>query len=405
MIARHGHPSPWHNGAVRESLYAAGASVETATTLAEIGALLLGLGVIAFISAKIKFSVVPIYLLIGMIVGQGGLGLIGLSQDFLDLGAQIGAILLLLLLGLEHSASDLAKAFRERKSAGFFDLAVNFLPGALLALVLGWGPIAALAMGGISYVSSSGITSELIRETGWRRSELSKRIVAVLVFEDLALAPYLPLLTSLVLGLSAIAGLVSVSLALIITGIVLIVSYRGKAQWSNILDPNIPSALLLTVFGSALLAAGVADLAGFSGAVAAFLVGLLLSGEVAKNVQVRLGPLRDLFAAIFFIFFGLSTDLEKLVELLPILSVFVLVGVLGKFAVGWWLTRDLLDKMMPIRAGAFLTPRGEFSMVIAALAGPAVLSVSLQEITLGYVFITAAIGSIILRSIRSGFDS
>ena len=197
---------------MRESLYAAGASVETATTLAEIGALLLGLGVIAFISAKIKFSVVPIYLLIGMIVGQGGLGLIGLSQDFLDLGAQIGAILLLLLLGLEHSASDLAKAFRERKSAGFFDLAVNFLPGALLALVLGWGPIAALAMGGISYVSSSGITSELIRETGWRRSELSKRIVAVLVFEDLALAPYLPLLTSLVLGLSAIAGLVSVCL-------------------------------------------------------------------------------------------------------------------------------------------------------------------------------------------------
>ena len=387
-----------------EPLLALGGSAETALTLAEIGALLLGLGVIAFFAARIRFSVVPFYLLVGLLVGQGGFGLISLSQDFLDIGAQIGAILLLLLLGLEHSAPDLAKAFKERKSAGFFDIAVNFLPGAALALLFGWGPIAALALGGISYVSSSGITSELIRESGWRRSELSRRIVTILVFEDLALAPYLPLLTSLVLGLSAVAGLISVSIALIITGIILIISYRGKAQWSRILNPDVPSALLLTVFGSALLAAGVADIAGFSGAVAAFLVGLLLTGEVANTVRGRLGSLRDLFAAIFFLFFGLSTNFSDLVEVFPAVAVLVVFGVAGKFAVGWWIARDMNDKSMWVRAGAFLTPRGEFSMVIAALAGPVVLSVSLQAITLSYVFITAIIGSLVIRFIRSGFD-
>lgn len=383
---------------------ASGSSVETASTLAEIGGLLLGLGVIAFVAARLRFSVVPIYLLVGLVVGQGGFGLIALSEDFLDLGAQIGAILLLLLLGLEHSAPDLAKAFKERKSAGFFDVAVNFLPGAALAFVLGWGPLAAIALGGISYVSSSGITSELIRESGWRRSELSRRIVTILVFEDLALAPYLPLLSSLVLGLSAFAGLISVSVALMITGIILIISYRGKAQWSRILNPDVPSALLLTVFGSALLAAGVADLAGFSGAVAAFLVGLLLTGEVANTVRGRLGSLRDLFAAIFFLFFGLSTNFEDLVQVLPAVLILTAVGVAGKFLVGWWITKDMTDKRMWIRAGAFLTPRGEFSMVIAALAGPAVLSVSLQAITLSYVFATAIIGSVVLRFIRSNFD-
>ena len=387
-----------------EPALALGGSAETASTLAEIGALLLGLGIIAFVAARIRFSVVPIYLLVGLIVGQGGFGLISLSQDFLDLGAQIGAILLLLLLGLEHSAPDLAKAFKERKSAGFFDVAVNFIPGAALALLFGWGPLAALALGGISYVSSSGIASELIRESGWRRSELSRRIVTILVFEDLALAPYLPLLTSLVLGLSALAGLLSVSIALIITGIILIISYRGKAQWSRILNPEVPSALLLTVFGSALLAAGVADLAGFSGAVAAFLVGLLLTGEVANTVRGRLGSLRDLFAAIFFLFFGLSTDFTDLVEVFPAVAILVIAGVAGKFAVGWWIAKDMNDKSMWIRAGAFLTPRGEFSMVIAALAGPVVLSVSLQAITLSYVFLTAIIGSLVIRFIRSGFD-
>jgi CPA2 family monovalent cation:H+ antiporter-2 len=389
---------------VIEPVLALGGSAETALTLAEIGALLLGLGVIAFIASKIRFSVVPIYLLVGLVVGQGGFGIISLSQDFLDLGAQIGAILLLLLLGLEHSAPDLAKAFKERKSAGFFDVAVNFIPGAVLALLFGWGPLAALALGGIGYVSSSGIASELIRESGWRRSELSRRIVTILVFEDLALAPYLPLLTSLVLGLSAVAGLVSVSIALIITGIILIISYRGKAQWSRILNPDVPSALLLTVFGSALLAAGVADLVGFSGAVAAFLVGLLLTGEVANTVRGRLGSLRDLFAAIFFLFFGLSTDFSDLVEVFPAVAVFVIFGVAGKFAVGWWIAKDMNDKSMWVRAGAFLTPRGEFSMVIAALAGPVVLSVSLQALTLSYVFLTAIIGSLVIRFIRSGFD-
>jgi len=387
-----------------EHVLASGASTETALTLAEIGALLLGLGVLAFVAARVRFSVVPIYLAVGLVVGQGGLGLIGLSEDFLDLGAQIGAILLLLLLGLEHSAPDLAKAFKERKSAGFFDVAANFLPGAALALVLGWGPLAALALGGISYVSSSGIASELIRESGWRRSELSKRIVTVLVFEDLALAPYLPLLSSLVLGLSAFAGLISVSIALMITGVILIISYRGKVQWSRILNPEVPSALLLTIFGSALLAAGVADLSGFSGAVAAFLVGLLLTGEVANTVRGRLGSLRDLFAAIFFLFFGLSTDFAELVAVLPAVTALVIVGVAGKFAVGWWITKDMHDKTMWMRAGAFLTPRGEFSMVIAALAAPAVVSVSLQAVTLSYIFITAVIGSVVIRLLRSGFD-
>ena len=383
---------------------AIGGSGEASQTLAEIGALLLGLGVIAFIAARLKFSVVPMYLVVGLAVGQGGFGLVNLSSDFLAIGAQIGAILLLLLLGLEYSAPDLAKAFKERKSAGFFDIATNFVPGAILALAFGWGPLAAFVVGCIAYVSSSGIASELLRETGWRKSELSKRVVTILVFEDLALAPYLPLLSSLVLGLSAAAGLVSVSVALIITGLVLIISYRGNTKWSRILNPDVPSGLLLTVFGSALLAAGVADLAGFSGAVAAFLVGLLLTGEVANTVRGRLGSLRDLFAAIFFLFFGLATNFAELLQVLPAVLLFVLIGVAGKFAVGWWIAKDMGDKLSWIRAGAFLTPRGEFSMVIAALAAPAVLSVNLQALTLSYVTITAVIGSIALRFLRSGFD-
>ena len=167
-------------------------------------------------------------------------------------------------------------------------------------------------------MSSSGIAAQLIKEMGFRKSEVSKRAIGVLVFEDLALAPYLPLLSAVILGVSVWSGLLTVGLALAITGLVILVSFKGSSRFQKFLDPNEPGGLLLTVFGTALLAAGLADLVGFSGVVAAFLIGLLLTGEVAEAARSRLMPLRDIFAAIFFLFFGITTDPAELPGVLPL---------------------------------------------------------------------------------------
>ena len=391
------------NGNMHFILQASG-SAETSAQLAEIGAALLVLGLVALVANKLKFSVVPLYLLIGLALGEGGLIPLSLSEEFLNTGAQIGAIMLLLLLGLEYSAYDLAKAFKERKSAGVVDFLANGLPGFAVGLLLGWGLPGALALGGITYVSSSGIAAQLIKEMGYRRSEVSKRAIGVLVFEDLALAPYLPLLTSVVLGVGVFSGLLTVSLALGITGLVILVSFRGSSKFQKFLDPNEPGGLLLTVFGAALLAAGLADLIGFSGVVAAFLIGLLLTGEVAEAARSRLAPIRDIFAAIFFLFFGITTNPANLPAVLPLAAVITVIGVAGKYAVGWWVTRDLTDKQSAWRVTGFLTARGEFSMVIAALAAPVVLNVKLQALTLAYVILTALIASILLRLTRSKLE-
>ena len=384
-----------------ESVVAAAASAQTAALLAEVGAALLLLGVVAFIANRLKFSVVPLYLLIGLAIGEGGVVPLSLSEEFLNTGAQIGAIMLLLLLGLEYSAYDLAKAFRDRKSAGVIDFFANATPGFILGWLLGWGIGGALALGGITYVSSSGIAAQLIKEMGWRRSEVSKRAIGVLVFEDLALAPYLPLLTAVVLGASAWTGVISVAVALAITGAVILISFRGTARWSKILDPNEPGGLLLTVFGAALLAAGLADMIGFSGVVAAFLIGLLLTGEVAETARARLSPIRDIFAAIFFLFFGITTNPADLPAVLPLALLLTALGIGGKYLVGWWVTRDLNDPMSAWRTTGFLIARGEFSMVIAALAAPIVLGVELQALTLAYVILTAFAASAVLRFSRS----
>lgn len=385
-------------------LTAASTNPADSVLLTEIGAALLVLGIVAFIANRLKFSVVPLYLLIGLAIGEGGIFPMSVSEEFLNTGSQIGAIMLLLLLGLEYSAYDLSKAFKERKSAGLIDFLANSIPGFVLGLAMGWGVAGAFALAGITYVSSSGIAAQLIKEMGWRRSEVAKRATGILVFEDLALAPYLPLLTSVVLGVAVWSGFLSVALALGITGLVILISFKGSSKLVKILDPSEPGGLLLTVFGAALLAAGLADLVGFSGVVAAFLIGLLLTGEVAETARARLSPIRDIFAAIFFLFFGITTNPADLPAVLPLAILLAALGVAGKYLVGWWVTRDLTDKLSTWRATGFLIARGEFSMVIAALAAPIVLQVELQALTLAYVIITAFAASIVLRYTRSSLE-
>jgi len=380
---------------------AASLSKEDGLVLGELGSVLLGLGIAAYIASRIRLSVVPIFLLAGLFFGNGGIVALDLSDEFLDLGAQWGAILLLLLLGLEYSAQELFESVKKRKSLGAVDLVVNFLPGAALGFILGWGFLGALTLGGITYVSSSGIASQFIKDSRLESRESTRRAVGVLVIEDLFLAPYLPVLSALLASLGVTTGLISISIALIVTGIALLIGARGFHIPHAPLVMGDSATLLLTVFGSALLASGVATYFGFSGAVAAFLVGLLLTGDVAIVARVRLAPLRDLFSAIFFLFFGLSVDPADIPSVLIPASVLALIGVFTKWVTAWWAVRDLEEDKAIWRTAVLLIPRGEFSMVIAGLAATSLFAVELQALTLTYVILTTLFASIIMRTVNS----
>ena len=389
---------------MRPFLTATSSTLVESLALTEFGFVLLGLGIAAYIAVRLKFSVVPFYLIIGLVLGKGGIVPLDLSESFLNTGAQLGAILLLLMLGLEHSGPSLAAAFIERKSIGAIDFVFNALPGALIGLLLGWGVIGAVVLGGITYVSSSGIASQMMKETGWQRSEVSRRVITVLVVEDLTLAPYLPLLTSLIAGSGVIAGTISVAVAVLVTALALVISFKGENAFGKLLNTQAQGGLLLTVFGAALAAAGSASLVGFSSAVAAFLVGLALTGEVAQAVRLRLAPLRDLFAAIFFLFFGLRVSPSEMITVLPLAVLMTILGIAGKMFVGWSIAKDMSDGSAWKRAGAFLIPRGEFSIVIAGLAATASFGGQLKALTVTYVLLTAVASSLVLRTVRSSFE-
>lgn len=390
---------------MRELIQAASTSATAGITLLEIGAVFTLLGLLSFVALKLKISSVPLFLLAGLALGKGGFFPLDLSEEFLNIGAEIGALLLLLVLGFEYSARELVDTMKKRWHAGLVDFLLNALPAAGMALVLGYGPLGALAFAGIMFVSSSGIASQLIRETGWSRSNVAKRTTGVLVFEDLALAPYLPILVASTLGIGVLGGLISVAVALAVTSGVFLIALGRELPGLRSLAHQGPGVLLLLVFGAALAAAGISNLVGFSGAVAAFLVGMLLTGEVAESLRSRFAPLRDIFSAIFFLFFGLTIDYRDVLVVLPIALVFSIVGVAGKFGLGWWVGRDMTDHMSWKRIGAFLSSRGEFSMIIASTVASNAALASIKEITLGIVVLTALTSTLAIRAFRSKFEN
>lgn len=386
---------------MEQVFFAAGASASTSLTILEIGTVFVFLGALSWIAYRIKISSVPLFLIAGLMLGKGGVAPLDVSEQFLNVGAEIGAILLLLVLGLEYSASELLVSIKKRWHAGVVDLLANALPAAVIAFILGYGPLGALAFGGIMFVSSSGIASQLIREAGWAKSNVAKRTTGVLVFEDILLAPYLPLLAAVTLGLGIWAGLISVSIALVITAAIFFVGVGREIPGLKALAQQGPGVILLLIFGLALVAAGGATLLGFSGAIAAFLIGMLLTGEVAETVRNRFAPLREIFSAIFFLFFGLSITLQGVLSVLPIAILFSVFGIAGKAVVGWWVGRDLTDRVSWMRVGAFLVPRGEFSMIIASTVVGATGLSMIKEVTLGVVVITATISTLAIRTLRS----
>jgi CPA2 family monovalent cation:H+ antiporter-2 len=293
---------------------------------------------------------------------------------------------------------------KKRWHAGLMDILLNAVPAAILALILGYGPVGALAFAGIMFISSSGIASQLIRETGWGKSNVAKRVTSVLVFEDILMAPYLPILAAVTLGLSVWAGLVSVSIALAVTMSIFLIAIGREIPGLKTLANRGPGVLLLLVFGVTLAAAGAATLAGFSGAIAAFLIGMLLTGEVAESLRSRFAPLREIFSAIFFLFFGLSISVVDVVSVLPVALAFSVLGIAGKLGVGWWVGRDMSDRMSWRRIGAFLVARGEFSMIIAATVVANTAFAGLKEITLGVVVLTTLFSTLAIRYLRSHLE-
>lgn len=371
---------------------------ETTQILIEAGALLFGMSILGRLASRIGISPIPVYLLLGLMFGKGGLVPFDASEDFFEVSSEIGVILLLALLGLEYTASELLDNLKRSRFAGVIDFSLNALPGAAIALLMGWGPAAALALAGITWVSSSGVIAKVLRDLSRLGNRETPVVLSVLVIEDLAMALYLPILSTVVIGLALAQGAFTVAIAVGVVSVLLYGALRHGTFISQIFSADLAEPLILGVLGMTMFVAGVAAQLNVSAAVGAFLVGIALSGRVAENAGRLLTPLRDVFAAVFFVFFGITIDVREIVPMLPLALTLAVLTIASKIATGYLAAKRAgIGEPGRWRAGFVLTPRGEFSIVIAGLAVSSGIAPQLAPLTAGYVLITIIAGTILTR--------
>ena len=378
------------------------AGPEAARAFIEIGAVALVLAALAGVAGRLGVTTIPFYLLAGLAVGKGGVAPLDVSADFIGLVAEIGVLLLLFTLGLEYTADELRHGLRTGLVPGATDAAVNFTPGFLAGLLLGWDVTAAVLLGGVCWVSSSGIVAKVLSDLGRLANRETPSILNLLVSEDLAMAVYLPIAAALVAGRGVGETVTTVAVALGAVTVILVGALRFGGQLSALLQRGSDEALLLTVFGLTLLVGGLAQELEVSAAIGAFLVGLALSGPVQARAANLVGPLRDLFAAVFFLFFSFQIRPGDLFGALAPGAALAVVAAVGKLLTGWVAAgRAGVGRAGRLRAGGVLIARGEFSIVIASLGAGLADGQDLGAVAAAFVLLTAIAGPLAARAMDS----
>lgn len=370
--------------------------------LLELGAVILGLGVLSAVAGKFGISPIPLYLLAGLGFGIGGFAPLEAAEGFIHVGAEIGVVLLLFVLGLEYTVGELFGTLKKGAPVGLLDLVLNAAPGVGIALILGWGPIAAAVMGGVTYVTSSGVTAKVLGDLGWVGNRETPTVLSILVMEDLVMALYLPIVTTLLAGLALAQASVGLAVAAGAVTVALLIAAKFGGIVERFLRSPSNEIMVLKVLGLVLLIAGLAEKVHVSAAVGAFLVGITLSGELAHSARELLAPLKDVFAAIFFVSFGLQTNPETLPPVLLIAVGLALIGAVTKLVTGWFAARRAgIGPTGALRAGTLLMPRGEFSIVIAGLAmASGTVDKQLGPMVAAYVLVLVVIGPLLARVIE-----
>lgn len=362
----------------------------------ELGLIALGLYLAAWVSQRLGLATIVGYIVLGLAFGPGGVVAVYQPTETVHLFGELGLILLLFFMGLEFSPARFAEGGRAIVVAGTLDV-VNFAIGFAAGVWLGYGWLAGLFLGGITYVSSSGVIAKLLADRDLLGYPEAERTLGVLVYEDLAMIVVLGGLGLLTSG-GDWRSFLGVAVVLVGYGALL---RWGRAPLERLMSREGETFVLLLVALVALGAMG-ADRLGFPEAVAAFLLGMMLSESRHKvRLEATLVPWRDVAAAAFFLDFGLRVDVASALRFVPWALLLALVTAVVNLLSGYVAGRATeLSHRAALGHGLMLLPRGEFSLVIAGLAaGVAVLPeevrTAITGITSMYVLALVVAGSVV----------
>ncbi|NIY66349.1 cation:proton antiporter [Streptomyces malaysiensis] len=370
-----------------------------ADTLLALGGAFLAAAVLARLGSRIGLPTIPLFMLAGILLGPHtpGLVLVEDARDFEMLSA-LGLVLLLFYLGLEFHLDDLRSGGRRLLAAGGIYLLLNVGAGLGFGFALGWGAREALVLAGVLGISSSAIVTKILIDLGRIARPETRLILGVIVVEDIFLALYLAALQPVISGAQGIQETVLQAGKAFGFLLALAVAARyGTRLIGRLISVRDNELLVITFLGTAVLVAGVSEVLGVADAIGAFMAGLILAGtRSGPRIRELVHPLRDAFAAIFFFAFGLAIDPGDIASVAaPVAAAAALTIVMNVIA-GLLVAR--LYRYGPEPAADIATTllaRGEFALVLAAMATSAGLDARLAPFIAGYVLVLAVLGPVV----------
>ena len=378
------------------------------------------LGVVACRLAKLP----PIlgYLLVGVLIGPNTLGL---ARD--DAGvrylAEFGVVFLMFVIGLEFSLPKLKTMGRHVFGLGTAQVLITILVTTLGSLLLTWilpkwwniGWQSAVAFGGIMAMSSTAIVVKLTAERAELESEHGKRVVGILLFQDLAVVPLLILIPALGAASETLASAMGLALlkataliALLLTGGQHLLRWWLRLVAKRKSEELFMLNLLLITLGLAWLT----EHAGLSLALGAFVAGMLISEtEFKHQVETDIRPFHDVLLGLFFITIGMLLDWRIVWERWPLVLLLLSASMVFKFSIITGLTRLFGAPMgTSMRVGLYLAQGGEFGFVLLTLAAnqglvaPELLNPVLASMVISMIatpFVIQHAGSLVMRTSSS----
>lgn len=354
---------------------------------------------------RLKLPVVVGYLLGGMLIGPNGLALIRDVGDVETL-ATIGVVLLMFTLGIELSLKSLREVGRVAVIGGAAQIAATAALGLLVGRLLGWSLMEAGLFGAFVAMSSTIVVLKTLMDRGELGSPHGRVMIGILLVQDLCVVPMMVVLPSLggtgtglfvALGWAVLKGVVFVAAILVLGFLVLPRFMRRVAEGQS------RELFLLAVVSLCLGAAFGAYYVGLSIALGAFLAGLLVSeSEYGHQALADIKPLRDVFAALFFVSLGMLASPGFILDSPRVVAAVVAAVVLGKFVIAAIVTRIFgYSAKTSLFVGSGLFQIGEFSFVLAATA----LATGLISETVYSLTLTTAVITILLTPFGMGLTS
>jgi len=384
--------------------------------LLAVGILFTAIALAGVAATAANKSVIPFYIVVGMVLSPSvageftvaGYGLpVVESSEFIDIGAELGIVFLLFFLGLEFNLDRLLASKERIGAVGAIDLGLNFGVGLLLGFALFRDPLAAFLVAGIVYISSSAIITKSLIDLGWIANDEADPMLGTLVFEDLFIAVYLTVAAALVTGGSDVtAAATSVGIALAFIVGLLMLAHYGTPWFERALRTTSNEYTVLRAIGITVLISGVALAIGVSEAVAAFFVGMAFAPTShTYKLENLLEPVRDTFAAVFFFWIGLETDPRLFAGVAGLVVAAALVTTPTKLVSGYLGGRAYdLDPRRSMRVGLGMVTRGEFSLIIAAVAVTgagtslsAEMANTIYAFTVAYVLVMSILGTVLMQ--------